>query len=192
MDITDYLQKAKLAFEKGNEEYAIELLTHILSQSPNLIEARSLLHLVRQRLAQKKGRSPIHQILTSIIIFPDLLKAKWHESKKDRWKAISAYENILSKNPIERSSLLRMAHLLVQEQQLPSAIQILEELLQTWTNHLPALKQVAQLYMKVDQENKARECYERILKIDPKNTEAERSLKNLDALGTIRGMKETQ
>ena len=85
---------------------------------------------------------------------------------------------------------MTIATLLTAEKQPQSAVQILQELLAVSPNHIPVLKQLSQLYLQLDQLKEARNCFEQILKTDPKNTEADRNLKNLDAMDAIRGMKE--
>ncbi len=190
MEITEQLKKAKETFDKGNFDYCVEVLAHLLSDSPSSAEARHLLHLAKQQRA--KSSSTIQKTVQTLLTLPRLITAKIVESKNkdNRWKIIEAYENVLSVDPFNTLAMIAIANLFVAENQPQAAVQTLQEILVGSPNHVPALKQLTQLYLQLDQPVQAREYFQQILKIDPKNSEAERNLKNLDAMDAIRGMKE--
>lgn len=190
MDLTEHLQKAKQAFDKGNFDYCVEVLENLLSSSPSSAEARRLLHLAKQQRA--KSLSAIQKTIQTLLTLPRFITAKIVESKSkdNRWAAIEAYENVLSVDPFNSAAMAAIANLLLAEKQPQAAAQTLREILAGSPNHIPALKQLAQLYLQLDQPGQARECFQQILKIDSKNGEAERNLKNLDAMDAIKGMKE--
>jgi len=67
-----------------------------------------------------------------------------------------------------------------------AALQTYEELIALDGSHLGALRKLARLAMKRGNDSKARQCFERILQLRPGDLEAQQSLRNLDALGTIK------
>ncbi len=188
METSEQLQKAQQAFEKGNYDYTIEVLDHLLSASPASVEARHLLHLAKQSRA--KTLSPFEKIVHSLMAIPCLISAKMTASKGDPGKTIEAYERVLSIDPLNTPAVMAIAHLLIAEKQLAAAEQTLLELHSALPNQIAVLRQLAQIYLLGDQHSKARQCFEQVLKIDPKNSEAERNIKNLDAMDAIRGMRE--
>ena len=52
--------------------------------------------------------------------------------------------------------------------------------------HLGALRKLARLAMKRGNDAQTRQCFERILQLHPGDLQAQQSLRNLDALGTIK------
>lgn len=191
METSEQLQKAQQAFDKGNFDYCVEVLENLLSGSPSSVEARHLIHLAKQQQS-KDSPSSIQKTLRILLTAPRWITAKIAESanKNDRWKIIEAYENVLSVDPFNCHALMAIANLLIAENQPQAAAQTLKEILIESPNHIPALKRLAQIYLQLDQPNQARECFQQILKIDPKNSEVERNLKNIDAMDAIKGMKE--
>ena len=67
-----------------------------------------------------------------------------------------------------------------------TAKSMLSELLAADPQHIGALRHLARLAMKKGNDALARQCLERILKLRTGDLEAQQSLRNLDALGTIK------
>ena len=65
-------------------------------------------------------------------------------------------------------------------------MKVFEEIRVINPNSIVALKNLGQIYSQLDNYSAARKCYETILKIVPHDPEAEKGIKNLDALGTIK------
>ncbi len=66
------------------------------------------------------------------------------------------------------------------------AINNLEEAKTVNPKDIDALKKLGELYVKKEDYHNAKSAYESALKIDPNDTEVLKSLKNLDALGTMK------
>ena len=81
---------------------------------------------------------------------------------------------------------MRLAATLVRRGLDDAALQTYEELLSIDPNHLGGLRHLARLAMKRSNDAQARQCFERILHLHPGDIEAQQSLRNLDALGTIK------
>ena len=101
-------------------------------------------------------------------------------------QAIQLYEWLLSLTPRSKSLLGRLAGALTQHGLIDAAMQTYEELLAINPNHVGALRQFARLAMKRGHDAQARQCFERVLHLHPGDAESQQSLRNLDALGTIK------
>ena len=101
-------------------------------------------------------------------------------------QAINLYEWLLRLSPRSRSLLMRLALALSRSSLDDAALETYEELLVIDPNHLGALRKLARLAMKRGNDAQARQCFERLLQLHAGDIEAQQSLRNLDALGTIK------
>ena len=104
----------------------------------------------------------------------------------DMRRAASLYQWLLGLMPRSKSLLMHLAVTLTRSGLDDAALQTYEELLAIDPNHLGALRRLARLAMKRGNDSQARQCFERILHLHPGDLEAQQSLRNLDALGTIK------
>jgi tetratricopeptide (TPR) repeat protein len=183
--IKEYFEKAQEAFNKNNLDYAIELLRAVLSASPGLAAARHLLWLSFKKKADQTPSSLLKKALTRAKNLPLSLRAGYLLSKGRNLEAADQYEKILEVCPSNTSALTNMAQAFLREKMNDCAIKILEVAVQIKPDHIPALKKLGQLYLECGDYQKARSSFESILKISPGEPQAQRELKNLDALGTI-------
>jgi tetratricopeptide (TPR) repeat protein len=101
-------------------------------------------------------------------------------------QAANLYEWLLHLMPRSRSLFIHLATTLTRAGSDDAALQTYEELLAMDPNHLGALRKLARLAMKRGNDPQARQCFERVLHLHPGDVEAQQSLRNLDALGTIK------
>ena len=184
--IKEYYNKGLLAFEKKNYDYAIELFSCALSLKKDFADARHYLHLAEQRKFQKSPPGVIVLLFNKIINLPFLLKALICDIRNKPDCAIGEYEKILTSEPTNTYILIRLAQELLKERDTLSALKAFEEIRLINPNNIVALKNLGQLYSQMDNYSSARQCYEAILKIVPHEPEAEKGIKNLEALGAIK------
>jgi tetratricopeptide (TPR) repeat protein len=185
-DLQPYFEKGIQAYTQGSYEYAIDLFTYVVKCAPDATEARRYLRLAVQRQFNQRPPSVLAQLGLDALTAPVRMWAILAALRGDVRGAIALYERLLRLSPRSKSLLMRLALALSRSGLDDAAVQTYEELLTIDPTHLGALRRLARLSMKRGNDPQARECFERILKLHPGDVEAQQSLRNLDALGTLK------
>ena len=185
-NLQPYFDKGIQAYTQGSYEYAVDLLTFVIKYAPDATEARRYLRLATQKQFNQQPPSALSQLGLSLLTLPVRWWAVLMEMQGNLRQATNLYEWLLHLTPRSRSLLLRLATALTRAGLEDAALQTYEELLAVDPNHLGALRKLARLAMKRGNDPQARQCFERILHLHPGDLEAQQSLRNLDALGTIK------
>jgi len=185
-DLQPYFDKGIQAYTQGSYEYAVDLLTFVIKQAPDATEARRYLRLAVQKRFASHPPSALSQLGLGLLTLPLRWWTVLLELQGKHRQATNFYERLLHVTPRSRALLMRMAMSLTRSGLDDAALQTYEELLAIDPNHLGALRKLARLAMKHGNDPQARQCFERILHLHPGDLEAQQSLRNLDALGTIK------
>ncbi len=185
-DLQPYFEKGIQAYTQGSYEYAVDLLTFVVKRAPDATEARRYLRLAIQKQFSRHPPSMLSQVGLALFTLPIRILAIVSQLQGNFRQATNLYEWLLSLTPGSRSLLMRLAATLSRSGLDDAALQTYEELLANNPNHLGALRHLARLAMKRGNDAQARQCFERILHLHPGDVEAQQSLRNLDALGTIK------
>ncbi len=185
-NLQPYFEKGIQAYTQGSYEYAVDLLTFVIKHAPDATEARRYLRLAVQKQCGQTPPSALSDIGLTLLTLPVRWWAMLAELQGHVRQAANLYESLLRLLPRSRSLLLQLATALARDGMEDAALQTYEELLGVDPNHLGALRKLARLAMKRGNDPQARQCFERILHLHPNDLEAQQSLRNLDALGTIK------
>jgi tetratricopeptide (TPR) repeat protein len=185
-DLAPYFAKGIQAYTQGSYDYAIDLLTFVLEHAPDATEARRYLRLAIQKQFVQRPPSALSQAALATLMLPVRWWATLSQWRGRRREAIRRYEWLLRLLPRSRSLLMRLGMTLSQSGLEDAAVHTYEELLAIAPHHLSALRHLARLAMKRGNDPQARQCFEQILHLHPGDLEAQQSLRNLDALGTIK------
>ena len=186
LNLQPYFEKGIQAYTQGSYEYAIDLFTFVVVHAPDATEARRYLRLAVQKQTARHPPSPLSYLGLTLATLPIRCWAMLCQLRGDLRQAISWYEWLLHLIPRSSSLLMRLAMSLAKTGMEDAAQQTYEELLAFEPNHTGALRKLARLAMKRGNDPQARQCFERILHLHPGDLEAQQSLRNLDALGTIK------
>ena len=186
LDLQPYFAKGIQAYTQGSYDYAVDLLSFVIKQAPDATEARRYLRLAIQKQFAQHPPSFLSQLGLTLLTLPvrwwaamALLQGKFQQ-------AINLYQWLLGLQPRSTSLLLRLATALTRRGLDDAALQTYEELLAIDPKHLGALRRQARSAMKRGNDALARQSFERILQLHPGDLEAQQSLRNLDALGTLK------
>ena len=185
-DLQPFFDKGVQAYTQGSFEYAVDLLAYVVKEAPDATEARRYLRLSIQKQFSQHPPSSLSQLGLEWLTLPIRLWGMLSQAAGRPQQAINLYQWLLTLTPRSRSLLMRLAGTLAQTSLDDAAVQTYEELLAVDPNHLGALRKLARLAMKRGNDAQARQCFERILSLHPGDLEASQSLRNLDALGTIK------
>ena len=185
-NLQPYFDKGIQAYTQGSYAYAVDLLTFVVREAPDATEARRYLRLAIQKQVGQHPPSAISQLGVALLTLPVRSWAIFAQLRGDLRQAQGLYEWLLRQAPSSKSLLMRLAVTLTRSGLEDAALQAYEELLAVDPSHLGALRHLARLAMKRGDDPRARQCFERILHLHPADLEAQQSLRNLDALGTIK------
>ncbi len=177
--------KASMAVEKKNYDYAIDILTHSVNIKPDFTKARQLLRIAQIKKYDENPPNIIVKTANGISSFLHISAAAISESKGENQKAISIYEKALRKDPKNVTALIRLGGSLKAEKLNGAAMVTLEVALKLSADNAAALGLLGDIYSDLGNYEKAKACYKKVLGLKPNDANAERGLKNLDALTTI-------
>jgi tetratricopeptide (TPR) repeat protein len=187
-EVKDYYEKGIAAVKRENYDYAVELFGAALALKQDLAEARYFLWFALWE-KQKKTPDPlkIRVIFSKISALFPTLKGFSLQKRGRNWEAIYQLEKAMKLDPCNTKTLSAMAECLLSEGQTFNAIKILEGIPMIDKKNYKALEKLGQLYKSIDNYDKARAYYEATLRVNPNDIEAERAIKDLDALKTLKG-----
>ena len=186
INLQPYFDKGIQAYTQGSYAYAVDLFTFVVTHAPDATEARRYLRLAVQKRSSQQPSSLLALLGLSIATLPIRLWAIAAQLRGQSKEAIRWYEWLLRLMPRSTSLLMRLAMTLSKSSLDDASQQTYEELLSIAPNHLGALRKLARLAMKRGNDPLARQCFEKILHLHTGDLEAQQSLRNLDALGTIK------
>lgn len=184
----DYYEKGIAAIKRENYGYAVELCSAALALKQDFAEARYFLWFALWE-KQKRSSDPlkIKTVLAKISALLPTLKGFSLQKSGKTWEAIYQLEKAMKIDPGNINTLNAIAKCLLSEGQTLNAIKILEAVPLIDNKNYKALGKLGQLYKSIDNYDKARAYYEATLRVNPNDTEAERAIKDLDALKTLKG-----
>jgi len=187
-EVKDYYEKGIAAVKRENYDYAVELFSAALALKQDFAEARYFLWFA---LWERKKKVPdplrIRAAFSGISALLPALKGLSLKKRGKTWEAIYQLEKAMKLDPGNANTLNAIAECLISEGQTFNAIKILEGIPLIDKKNYKALVKLGQLYRSVDNYDKARAYYEAALRVNPNDTEAERAIKDLDALTTLKG-----
>lgn len=192
-EVEDYYEKGMAAIKRENYDYAIELFTSALALKQDFAAARFYLWFaLKERQNRSTDPLKIKRLLKKILGFFLRLRAVSIKKSGRTWEAIYQLEKAMRVDPSSAGTLTAIANCFLSEGQTPNAIKMLEAIVQMNNRNAKALKKLGALYMEMENYEKARAYYQATLKVDPYDIDAERGIKNLEALKTIQRSFPTQ
>jgi len=186
MDITKQYDKACQAVERGNDDYAIQLLQDILSIRPDYLESRKML---RETVRKKFRKAGVKSAGFSAYIkgFVPLVKMNVFSLMKKHDQAVIEGEKFLALDPDNKLALTVIGK---SASYVPkcseTAIWVFQSIIEHNPNDTKALQALGQLYEQIDDVEKASDCYEQILRVRPTDRDMELKLRDLAARKTIK------
>ncbi len=182
VDTARLSQRASEALEKGNYDYAIELLLDVLQTNPDDLKARISLRQAT-RLKEEKGRAG--GVSGALAGFPKLLAAWILSLFGKRDSAILQYEKCLTRNPSSPLVTGMLATALQKTGREDAAVVVLESLRQSRPNHVRTLRRLARTYVERKDIQRAMQRYQGVLQYRPNDIEAARQVHDLAATESI-------
>ena len=187
-EVKDYYEKGIAAIKRENYDYAVELFSAALALKQDFAEARYFLWFALWE-KQKKLSDPlkIRTALAKIIALFPTFKGLFLKKSGRAWEAIYQLEKAMKIDPGNTNTLNAIAECLLIEGQTLNAIKILEAIPLIDNKNYKTLEKLGQLYKSIENYDKARAYYQATLRVNPNDAEADRAIKDLDALKTLKG-----
>jgi tetratricopeptide (TPR) repeat protein len=185
-NIKELYNKGLEAFKKENFDYAVELFEQVLEYKPDHTKARHYLRISERAKLKRIPYSPLSSFFKKLSSSFITIKAYFLDHRGQLEEAIKQYEKALRVDPNNERALKNLANDLLNLNMTEAAIEVFEEIRDVNLNNVGALKKLGDLYLKKENYTQAQDCFERVLKLKPHDLDAERGLKNLAALGTIK------
>lgn len=182
MDIPEYFEKGKTAVQRKNYGYAIEIFQQILVTEPKFDAAREALRSTAMQRQQAEGGSKVSGFFKGMGAG---LKA--FTSKPEQ--AVVACEKYLANDPTNIVMLSKLAGSCVKAGYTQAAIMTYELLMGLNPKRLETLYGLGELYTEMGEPKKAQAVYEKALKLNPKDGNIERTVRDLAAMSTIKADK---
>ena len=177
--IRELFEKATLAYERNNFDYAIQILNGVLDQEPGFFEARQLLRATQQQKPQEKT-GLFRKLVGGAGNAPALAKGQLALRGNPK-EALSAAESILNSDPANTSAHKLLAEGAMALGLTKTAVMALETVIASDPNDAKVARNLAGLYFQQDQLDKAEELYRNLLARRPDDTDLPQTLKNLAA-----------
>ncbi|HVM59721.1 MAG TPA: tetratricopeptide repeat protein [Verrucomicrobiae bacterium] len=180
----DFYQKGVQALERGNLDYAIEMIIQALNIEPGFVKARRTLRAAQMK--KTEGEGALRRTWSAAKIQPLLAKAKLSVQKNPA-EAMTLCEQALSVDPKNGQALYMLAEAAEAAQLADTVVQTLETYTRLNPKEAKALHWLARSYIAAGQHDLARQTYDRLLQINPNDFEAQQGAKDATAKGAMSG-----
>jgi len=178
-------QKGYAAFEHGNIDYAIELLSTCVAQEPSLLRARKFLRAAQtQKARQAKGG--LGKMFSSFSVQPAVMSISNLAKTGKADRALIEAEKLLSKDPFNMKIVMAFVESATAANIPEAAIMTLEAAREQNAKDTALLNALGQLYQQTGETKKARECFEIVVEINPNDPAALKTLKDSMAMDSMK------
>ena len=184
--VDEYYQKGISALEKKNYDYAIAMLLQIVLENPLFSEARKKLHQAEREKHAEHPPSLFALIFIKINTIIPLILALFYDARSDSEKAIAFYEDLLKTDHNNKFYLRKIYQCALKKQWIEVAVVALESLFELDQKNADIAKMLGELYRDKQDIEKAAFYFKKSLSLNPANQKVSKSLKDLEALRTIK------
>jgi tetratricopeptide (TPR) repeat protein len=183
--IRDLYEKAMAALERGNANYALDMLKQVIAVEPRFLLARKNLRIAQVKaLMAKKPSAMTHQMASLKSAFTVMgIQGKL---KKDPQAALAGAEKLLDVDPLNLPFLKLFAQAAEAAGMPEVAVQSLEIARPYFAKDVAFLRMLAKLYIDTNQPSGAKDCYAAVAELLPNDQVAIKNLKDAAALDTMK------
>lgn len=183
VDVSKYIERAEGDLKRRNWDAAITQFEQILRIDPDCAEARLGVRQASLRKLEKRYPSALELGVLNLPV--NLLMLIARVSRARAWEC-NLLESALKRDPRSATLNHRQGVLLMALQHQRGAAAAFQLATEADGSALESLKLLGGLYAARKEHDKALDCFERALRINPRDQEAARMHKNLAAEGAIR------
>ena len=180
--VRDTFNKGFIALERGNLDYAVELLTSCIEMVPGFLQARKFLRAAEiQQFKAKKGNVFFNKLASGMSSMPAYLSAVATLKTGKAEQAMESAERLLRSDPLNLKFIVLFAEAASGAGLPEAAIQTLDVAREYYPNEADIVEWLGTLYTEVKEPKAAREAFERLCELRPNNPAAIKALKDATA-----------
>ncbi len=178
----DMVNKGFAALERGNLDYAIDILTAALSAEPGCLRTRKYL---RAAEIKKYHAAPSNHIVNTLSLLPQVVQTLLLIQARKYEEALSTAEKLLRKDPLSMP-FVKLFGLAAEKSGFPEiAVQTLAMVREFYPQDIPLLTWLGELYLRTDQPRQARAIFEKLVESKPMDMQLLKDLKDATALDSM-------
>ncbi len=182
---SDLFNRGFSALERGNVDFAIEMLSSCVTAEPRFARAWKFLRAAELKRYRKKTVTPLSRQLEMIIRFPTYLGVMGLLKSGKFQVALMMAERLLRDDPVNPKYGKLFAQAAVGMELPEMAIMTLETVRDNNPEDISVLSWLGVFYQKVGRMRSARECFERLCELSPNDPAALKQLKDAMALDSM-------
>jgi len=183
--VQDAFNKGFAAFERGNLDYAVNMLFRCIELEPGLLQARKFLRAAAIQKAKQKSGGSLTQIASTTARMPAYLAAKAMIRSGRAMQAVLAAEKLLRDDPLSRRWAMLLGEACTAADIPEAGAQTLEIIREYYPDHVPTLRLLGKIYLDMGQTKLARDCFEKVTELRPRDPAALKALKDAMALDSM-------
>jgi len=181
----DLFNRGFTALERGNLDYAIDMLSSCVELEPGLLRAWKFLRAAEISRAAAKPASALTKAINATAKAPAFLAATGLLKSGKAQQAMMAVEKLLRQDPVNPKYAKLFAKAAAQSNFPEVATMTLELARDHNPEDISILNWLGSLYQKMGRTSSARECFERLCEICPNDADALKRLKDAMAIDSI-------
>ncbi len=181
----DLFNRGFAAMERGNVDYAIEMLSACVTDSPGFARGWKFLRAAEVKRYRKKTISPLTRGMDIVVRFPTYLSAMALLKSGKHQAAMMMAARLLRDDPVNPLYGKLFAQAAISMDLPDVAIMTLETVRDNSPDDISVLSWLGVFYQKVGRMRSARECFERLCELSPNDPTALKQLKDAMALDSM-------
>ena len=185
--ILELLRRAEAAYNKHNYRWAAELYGEIYAmdrvKNVEYLQKMILASLGNKNIAPNPYLFTFKAILNSIPNYINALRIK--DKDGSLAECFDVYEGILRNNPDSAFAHISLSKLYEKHHLIENAAVLLESYTRTRKTDVSTLRRIGELYLKIENADKARGAFKKILEVKPFDQDAEKRLRDILAITSI-------
>jgi tetratricopeptide (TPR) repeat protein len=181
----DLFNRGFTALERGNLDYAVDMLTACVELEPQLLRAWKFLRAAQVKKVMDKPASALTKAINTAAKVPAFLAATGLLKSGKTQQAMMAAEKLLRQDPVNPKYAKLFGKAAAQNNLPEVAVLTLELARDHNPEDISLLNWLGSLYQKMGRTSSARECFERLCELCPNDGDALKRLKDAMAIDSI-------
>ncbi len=174
----ELLDKGLSAMERNNFVYAVDMFSAALRLEPRFLKARKLLRATAIKRFKMSGGGPLRRVAAALSGFPLLVAGHVALKFGKAFKALELSEKLILKDPFNLLFIRLLCDAAESASMPEAAIHMLVLSREHYPDNTDLIMRLGKLYTSMDQMNEARECFEKVVQLRPRDTASLRNLKD--------------
>lgn len=184
--LRDMFRRGFTALERGNLNYAIDMFSHCVEKEPQFLQARRFLRAAEiKRLLISGKPNPVIRGIAALRGVPGYLAAAILLKSGKEMEALRAAEKLMRIDPLNMMFVKLLGQAAEAADMPEIAIQTLAMVREQCPDNAELMNQLGALYMKTNQTELARECFEKLCDLRPNDGGALKALKDAEAIHSM-------